>query len=445
MADPTVTQLASSTSAVASTAVTFTAQPAGTLLVLVVGADAYKTGDPSGWTLPTGGAQQTNLGHYMWYKVATGAETSVTYTLGSAVNSVYWLGAVTEIDSSGTTLDISNGALGTDGSFTGNTPTVSTTTGRRFALATLGGAQASRLITGIGGWTNGYTECGDNRTSPASGTQDAIGMAYLVFDGGGTTSTAGTWTGDNADKNTGIIAVFKSTAASALSVNAGADQSIFTGQSATLTAVASGGSGTKTYAWTKISGPSGTFGSASSASTSFTPSAAGTYNLRITVTDTTGSATDDVQVICTDPSASATVASVTTSTSWTVVPSGTALAALSDTSGATYVQSAANPTNQVLEVVLEPITAPGAGVDLVVTVTCDRIDSGSGTITAQLYEGGSASGTLRSTVSSLAVPAGTDGTDVVGTVTVTFPAADVANVSSWVNGLSIKFTATAAV
>ena len=240
----------------------------------------------------------------------------------------------------------------------------------------------------------------------------------------------------SSDKDTPLMG-------SALSVTAGADQTLYTGQVAALSASATGGTGTKVYSWSKVSGPSGAFSAASSASTNFTPSAAGTYNLRISVTDDTGSATDDVQLTVNTPSSQATVASVTSEASWSRTPSSgaTSTQILSDSLGSTYLTTAANPSAQVLEVVLQPINPPAAGVDLVVTVKMDRLDSSSGTVDAYLYEGA----TLRSTVTGIAIPAGTTGTDVTGTVTVTFPSADLSAVTSWLTGVSVRLAVTAAV
>lgn len=226
-----------------------------------------------------------------------------------------------------------------------------------------------------------------------------------------------------------------------LGINAGSDQAIFTGQVASLSAAASGGAGTKSYAWITVSGPAGTFGSADAASTTFTPSAAGVCNLRCTVTDSTGSAYDDVQITVTEVTSSASVASVVDSTNWTVEPSGTALAALTDSDGSTLLRSSSNPTAQALKVQLTPINAPGAGVDLVVQVTCDAITAGSASLTAQLYEGA----TLRSTVSGLTVSAGDNANPVTNVVSVSFPAADVASVTDWTTGLIVNLAFTAAV
>mgnify|MGYP003409231804 FL=1 len=48
MADPTITQLAAGSSSVATTTVSFTAQPAGALLVLAYAADDYATASGAG-------------------------------------------------------------------------------------------------------------------------------------------------------------------------------------------------------------------------------------------------------------------------------------------------------------------------------------------------------------------------------------------------------------
>lgn len=204
-----VVQLVSSTSTTATTTVNFTAQPAGTILVLVVGADDYKTADPSGWTLPTGASQQTTLGHYVWYKKATGSETSVAYTIGSASKSVYWMGYISDSIDQVTPVDVSNGQFAASPGFTYSTPTVTTSAGQRVAVASIGGAQNPLSTTGLSAWTNAYTEVGDNR-NVGTGTGDIIGVAYLgPFAGGGSTSTTANYDTSNPDSGTGIIVVFK--------------------------------------------------------------------------------------------------------------------------------------------------------------------------------------------------------------------------------------------
>jgi hypothetical protein len=82
-------------------------------------------------------------------------------------------------------------------------------------------------------------------------------------------------------------------------VNAGSDQTItLPTSSVTVTATASDPDGTiASYSWTKISGGSATISSATTASTSITGLAAGSYVFRCTVTDNNGAtASDDVSV-----------------------------------------------------------------------------------------------------------------------------------------------------
>lgn len=217
MADPTATVLATSYQATETTTVNFSAQTAGTLLVLVVGADDYKTGDPSGWTLSTGCSQETYLGHYLWWKIASGSETSVAYTIGSASPSVHALLAYTNIE--GTPLDVSNGqkTLSADSNYT--TPSVTSTSGRRLAVATMGASKGDSAFTGMSTWLSSFTERADVPGTNTSGTRDIIGVADLVFDGGSGVSSGATYS-QTAEAMTGIIAVFKVTAGTNATVTA---------------------------------------------------------------------------------------------------------------------------------------------------------------------------------------------------------------------------------
>ncbi|WP_041584612.1 Ig-like domain-containing protein [Syntrophus aciditrophicus] len=89
-------------------------------------------------------------------------------------------------------------------------------------------------------------------------------------------------------------------------VNAGADQTITFPGSAALAGTASDDGlpsppATLTYSWSKVSGPGTvTFGSASSLATTASFSAAGTYTLRLTVSDSALSSSDDIVVTVND-------------------------------------------------------------------------------------------------------------------------------------------------
>lgn len=230
---------------------------------------------------------------------------------------------------------------------------------------------------------------------------------------------------------------------SELAVSAGTDQAIYTTQTASLTASATGGSGTKSYTWTKVSGPAGTFSAPSSASTTFTPTGgAGVYVLRALVTDSSGTGQDDVTVTVTAAPTLVSYDSITSSTGWTPT-GGTVLAVISDSSDSTLITSSDNPVNVLLDGYLPAITAPGSGQNFVTRVRCDRPGASSGAITGRLYEGS----TLRSTV-VVNVPSS------LGDVDISFPAADLAPITptAWsavVTGtrtaMRVTLSATAAV
>lgn len=207
MADPTVTSLAAGESATASTQVNFTAQAAGALLVLTVATGDYKTGDPSGWTLLQSG--QDYLGAYVWYKLATGSETSVTYAIGSAVQSAYTLVAATNIAQT-LPVDVSD-VLHTHGAGIPATPSVTTSTGRRLVLACVPVMNSSAAYGTPVAWSNSYVTAAW-ATSTITGDKMGVMVGSLVLDGGGATSTAVTLT-EYANCNYGVTAVFKVAAA----------------------------------------------------------------------------------------------------------------------------------------------------------------------------------------------------------------------------------------
>lgn len=209
MADPVAVEVAGGVSATATTTVSFAAQPAGALLLLHVVSDDYRlasgSGRPesSGWTLLQ--FNEGNLGHYFWWKLAAGSETSVQYTIGSASRSAFAVSAVSSIDQTTPVDGSAKNLTGVDGARTTHTtPAVTVSAGRRIAFGSVGAA-GNNAITGMSGWTNGYTEIHDRQTT--AGYRDAIGVAYLILDGGVSTSTTATISA-STDQQSGFTAVF---------------------------------------------------------------------------------------------------------------------------------------------------------------------------------------------------------------------------------------------
>lgn len=198
----------------ATVTVNHTAATPGTSLILVVGADDYRTtvgsGRPesSGYALPTGGAQETFLGHYVWTKVAAGGETSVQYTIGSASPScweLYEVGGLAGVSP----VDISNGQLAASSGNTYTTPAVTPTAGDRWLFASMGGSLNSAL-TDENTWLNSFVELNDTFTTLASGTRDIIGAAALSVTANGSTAySSGATYAQTVQARTGIIVAFK--------------------------------------------------------------------------------------------------------------------------------------------------------------------------------------------------------------------------------------------
>lgn len=189
------------------------ATPSSTL-ILVVGADDYRTTvgasrpESSGYALSTNTAQETNLGHYVWTKVASGGETSVQYTIGSAATSCWEFYEVTGLVGV-SPVDISNGqlVLGSAGSYT--TPAITPTAGERWLFASMGGA-VSAAQSGLSTWLNSFVALNDTSTTLGAGTRDIIGAAALTVTANGSTSySSGATYGTTQQARTGIILAFK--------------------------------------------------------------------------------------------------------------------------------------------------------------------------------------------------------------------------------------------
>lgn len=198
----------------ATTAATWdTAATAGNLLLLSVAADDYAATPPSGWTESTGCKQETFLGHYLWWKVAAGGETSVNYTIGSASPSCWITAEYSGLTS--TPYDISSGQFAQSSGSTYTTPNLTPTSGDRLIIASMGassgGAWSSLDVTT---WLNSFTEVADIGTTLGSGTRDIQGVASLAVTANGSTAySSGATYPSVAQSRTGIIIAFKVAAA----------------------------------------------------------------------------------------------------------------------------------------------------------------------------------------------------------------------------------------
>lgn len=213
MADPVVSTLVSGSSSTATTTASFTAQTAGTLLLLQVQSDDYRTtsgaGRPesTGWTLATSG--QDFLGHYLWYKIASGSETSVQYTIGSGSASSYQVLAATNIDP--TPLGATSSLHTHGGANTGTTAITPASGSRWLVIASFGGMHSSASSLGpAAAVSNSYTI---RSSVTGSGSPTEVGtVAYLVLDGGTATSSATVspgWTVNSPSCSYGLLAAFK--------------------------------------------------------------------------------------------------------------------------------------------------------------------------------------------------------------------------------------------
>jgi hypothetical protein len=214
VADPVVTLLVSGTSTLATVTVSFTAQTTGTLLVLSYTGDNYLATSGSGRPESTGWTKirenQHNAGHAMWYRISDGTETSVQYTMTGSGASSHLLHGATNIDGT-TPLDTSNLTSTTSSVTTQASGTITPAAGRKLLMVSISGCRFSGSGVSVSSWTNGYTESGDV-TGTVGSTTDTTANAYLVADGGTSTSTTATYSGTSIGGG-GIIASFNNAAA----------------------------------------------------------------------------------------------------------------------------------------------------------------------------------------------------------------------------------------
>jgi len=422
----TIIEVASAATSTAGTSVTVTlanAPSAGETLIAFVGHSDDYPATPAGWTKVEESAITGVTTCFT--KAATGSEgTSLTFTTaasGSMAAQVLRVSGLSSVDASA-----GNSSQGTNNVIL---PTLGYAAGTRvFAAAEV---HATTPPASDFTWSGSLVAVGANAKSTAGAKRSMLGVASFEPAGAGSMSGAtASYTPAATPTNGQGVSVSFLLGTTPLAVNAGSDQTIDAAGAAAISATATGGTGSKTYAWTIVSGGTGTFGSSTAATTTFTPSAAGTYVLRCTVTDDSGSASDDVTITAT---ARRYLASIASSTGWTAT-GGTVQAVLADTSSATYVTSPGNPTGALIDGTLQPMTPPAAEQPLVVRLRGNKTGASTGSIVVKLYDGT----TLRATQTVASVP--NSEADMV----VTFPAASITAITSWATGVRMTIEATAA-
>lgn len=222
-------------------------------------------------------------------------------------------------------------------------------------------------------------------------------------------------------------------------VDAGVAQTIQDYHAATIDATVSGNTGTTTYAWTVVSGPStagSQFSTTSAVDTVFTPAGgAGAYTLQLAVSDDSGTTTDTVTVTVTALQSSDGIASIISSTGWTA-STGTVTDALTDEDPGTYVTSSDNPSSLDLKYQMRGIIPPAG--NYVHTLAGLGRSGGTGTVDVSLLDPTDGT-TLIKKVSGTVAPA------TAADTAVTFLAADITALTDadWRAGVVVLLEATA--
>jgi hypothetical protein len=187
--DPEVLQVLSDTSASDPIVIDFAPASVGSMLLLFVASDTTKVGDPAGWSVPTGGAQDGAMQLYGWYKVAAGGEDTVTVDLTAAASSAW---ALLEI-SRAAIVDTSAGQFADSSAASYDTPIVSPSGGRRYGVGVVAGRKTSSQTNSITAWSNDYAELAD--VVQMASTSISLGVAVRAMDvlTGDTTTTTGTY------------------------------------------------------------------------------------------------------------------------------------------------------------------------------------------------------------------------------------------------------------
>jgi hypothetical protein len=185
----TIVKTATGTSALATTTPAFTAggtATANNLILGIVASDDYRSAVPSGFTESTGMRQETFLGAYLWWKVAAGGETGLSYTIGSASPSAWGIAEISGLTA--TPYDISAGQFAASSGGTYTTPAITPTAGDRFLVGLIGGSISVADPAGVDTWLNSFVEFLQSFTSLGSGTRDIAAAASVELTADGVTA-----------------------------------------------------------------------------------------------------------------------------------------------------------------------------------------------------------------------------------------------------------------
>jgi hypothetical protein len=264
---------------------------ANSVLMLFAGAAATQT--VPGWTRQVGAIQVADVA--VFWKTATGSETSIPFTQNAARSLAYTL---VELPA-GTTLSEGVASTGTSDAFnTGSTQGFPAGVNKIVFWIT-GRVTSSGSATQVGTWGSDATEMTE-RMSAHEGCALWIGF----YEGTAVNVAASLDTAASAamtsSRHQVIVAATLGSGGgnTAPTANAGSDQTVAPNTLVTLNASASTDSdGTiASYGWTQTSGTGVTL-SGSGATRTFTPTATGTYVFQVTVTDDDGAtASDSVQI-----------------------------------------------------------------------------------------------------------------------------------------------------
>lgn len=381
------------------------------------------------WTLVehrAGGAIDLYLLHAANAAVTTSVTVTFTHPETSASLSVDVSDVVLQEHSNvGALIDSAEGSIPDDGG----------------ALSSMTPSGAGDLILafyGTGSTTRTWEMFGTNVTPNSAahftGGQTESGSAY-----GHTDDTDPVAIGWNRTGGTGTtlsliqaLYAFDDSGPQPLGVTVTGEETAYVGVPVEVSATASGGTSPVSYHWEALTAPTGTFGSTSAASTTYTPTEPGIHTLRCTVTDAADdSAQDDLTVtvtaIPTEP--------IVGAAGWaTAIGAVTRLAALTDDDDATWVETVEDPDGEELHLTL-PAMSPPAG-DLTVPL---RLSSAGGPVTIAVD-------LIARDAASQPVTIPTAPIEVDGPVTAyaaVWTAAQLAGTTGWDLGHQVRLTATA--